>query len=362
MRIVILGSVALPVPPPMQGGTERVAYLQAKGLAQKGHDVTLVAAVGSEKNSLYRLVAIGGGDTVEGSKQSGEKHNQEFVESSRKLRKESVYLARVGNWLLENASSYDVILNNMRAGESFFLPLAKKVKKPIVDVMHLPIFTDLANIFSEYRTPIITISNAQRHGFPDLRYIGTVYNGIQVSDFPFSQEAGSYLLMVGSVAPHKNQKAGIEVAKRVGKKLIMAGKVGNKEYYEKEIAPHIDGNTIIHLGEIGFEEKVKLYEEAYALLFPVLWEEPFGLVMIEAMACGTPVIAFNRGSVPEVVADGVTGFIVNTTDEMVAIMPRISTLDRNTCRKHVQDHFSSKGMVESLEHALISLLEEGLYE
>jgi len=358
MRILILGSVALPVPPKAQGGTERIAYLQAKGLAEKGHTVTLIGAVGSENNPLYHLVCIGKGDTVEGSQNADQIPGPVAVESSRKLRKESVYLAHVEKWLFDNGSAFDVMVNNMRAGESLFLSIACRLGIPLVNIMHLPIFQELADIFKEYDAPIITISDSQRKAFPDLRYVATVYNGIHVSEFPFSQIQGEYLLMMGTIAPHKNQKAGIEIAQKTGKKLIMAGKIGNQAYYDAEIAPQIDGVRVIHLGEIGFEEKTKLYKEAYALLFPVLWEEPFGLVMIEAMACGTPVVGYRRGAVPEVVRDGKTGFIVDTQDEMIQRVKDVPSIDRNYCRQLVSERFSNTGMVDAYEQALVSVVKK----
>ncbi len=352
MKILILGSVALPVPPPLQGGTERIAYWQAKGLGSRGHDVTLVAAHGSRRDSSYHLIEIGGGDTavsLEGS------HPVRLEESSRKLRKEAAYLSQVAQFLLDHGKEYDVILNNMRAGEAYFLPIAKSLGVSFATLMHLPIFSELADLFRRYRTPVITISNAQRREFPDLVYAGTVYNGIDPTEFPFSPNRGAYLLMMGSVAPHKNQAAGIAVAKALGMTLIIAGKIGNRPYYDAEIAPHVDGKTIRVVGEIGLEEKVALYRGAAALLFPVLWEEPFGLVMIEAMACGTPVVAYGRGAVPEVVVDGQTGFIVDSEDGMIEGVKRIGEIDRAACRRHVEEHFTVERMIDVLEHALTNL-------
>lgn len=351
MKILILGSVALPVPPPLQGGTERVAYWQARGLAARGHAVTLVAARGSRPDPSYALVQIGEGDTISlvGS------HPLRLAESSRNLRKEAVYLAQVAQYLLDHGKEYDVILNNMRAGEAYFIPLAKSLGVPFTTVMHLPIFAELAELFRQYHTPVITISNAQRREFSDLSYAGTVYNGVDMKDFSFEKTSGVYLLMMGSIAPHKNQSAGIAVASALGMKLVIAGKIGNPGYYDKEIAPHIDGKNIRVIGEIGMEEKVTLYSHAKALLFPVLWEEPFGLVMIEAMACGTPVVAFGRGAVPEVVIDGKTGFIVDGEKEMIDAVKKIDQIDRVACRRHVEDNFTNEKMIEALERALVAL-------
>ncbi len=368
MKILILGSVALSVPPPFQGGTERVAYAQATGLSKKSHDVTLIAAKGSIPSDRYRLVKIGGGDTVVGSLNA----RQEIVESSRKLRSEMAYLTEVLGWMEEHAGEFDVVINNMRGGEVLFHQLAKKLNKTYANVMHLPMFSALADLCQQYNTPLISISNAQRSAFSALHYVGTVYNGVDMKDFPFEKTPGDYLLMMGSIAPHKNQKTGIAVAKALGMKLILAGKIGNPGYYASDIAPFVDGKGVIHHGELGMEEKVALYKNAKALLFPVLWEEPFGLVMIEAMACGTPVVAYRRGAVPEVVADGVTGFIVEPDlgnlstlghlkikkrgiDGLVEAVGRIGEIDRAACRRHVENNFTNEKMIDALEIAVENL-------
>ena len=395
--MLILGSVALPVPPPMQGGTERIAYWQALGLAKRGHEVTLIAAKGSKPDPAYTLVEIGGGDTVVGfstlssrppsrdpvfEKEDGfrVKPGMTYTESSRNLRKELVYMAQVSQWLLDHGKEFDVILNNMRGGESVLLPIAKLLGKALpagrqgfATVMHLPLFDELADLFRQYNTPVITISNAQRDGFDGLNYVGTVYNCVDpdlLKVVPHTGGVGEkYLLMMGSVAPHKNQKDGILAAKALGKNIILAGKIGNQAYWEKEIAPFIDGTMVVHKGEMGIVEKAALLAGAEALLFPIVWPEPFGLVMIEAMACGTPVIAYNNGAVPEVVVDGVTGFIVDALDRdpsvqspwyvsqigvdgLVAAIGRIDEVGRTACRRHVEEHFTIEKMIDSLETAL----------
>lgn len=347
MKILILGSVALPVPPPMQGGTERIAYWQAVGLAKRGHDVTLIAARGSKPDPAYTLVEIGG-DTIHAP--SG------VVESSRNMRKELVYMAQVSRYLLDHGKEFDVILNNMRGGESVLLPIAKLIERAMpagrqafVTVMHLPIFDTLSDLFKQYQTHVITISNAQRKGFDDLRYIGTTYNATDLSELPFQKDAGTYLLMMGSIAPHKNQKDGILAAKKLGKPIVLAGKIGNQGYWEKEIAPLVDNVSVIHKGEMGIEEKALLLGSAEALLFPIVWPEPFGLVMIEAMATGTPVVAYRNGAVPEVVEEGKTGFVVDpTVDALVAGIQKIGSIDRAYCRSYVEARFTVEKMIDSL--------------
>lgn len=347
MKILILGSVALPVPPPMQGGTERIAYWQAVGLAKRGHEVTLIAAHGSKTDPRYTLVEIGGGDTVTGS--ANQASSQVFTEGSRNLRKEMIYMAQVSQWCMDHGKEFDVILNNMRGGESMLLPVAKMIGKPFVTVMHLPLFDMLSDLFKQYQTNVITISNAQRNGFEGLRYIGTTYNATDLSELPFQKNPGKYLLMMGSIAPHKNQKDGILAAKNLGKQVVLAGKIGNQGYWEKEIAPLVDNVSVIHKGEMGIEEKAALLGGAEALIFPIVWPEPFGLVMIEAMATGTPVVAYRNGAVPEVVEDGKTGYVVDPTlDALVSGIQKIGSIDRAYCRSYVESHFTVEKMIDSL--------------
>ncbi|MBF8249795.1 MAG: hypothetical protein HW400_396 [Candidatus Levybacteria bacterium] len=355
MRIAILGSVALPVPPPAQGGTEWIAYYQAKGLAKRGHSILLFAAKGSKVNfseQNIEVIEIGGGDVVAGS--SKEKIiDPKLMEASRKLRVEMVYLSEVSEKLIELKDKYDLILNNMR-GEAAFLPVAKLLNKPFANVMHLNLFAELAGVFQAYATNIITISNAQRKDFPNLNYLATVYNCVDIEKYIFNPVPSDYLLMMGTIGRHKNQGEAIAVAKELGLKLVLAGKIRDQDYFE-EIKRDIDGERIKYLSEIGFEEKVKLYQNAKAFLFPILWEEPFGLVLIEAMACGTPVVAFSHGAISEVVKDSLTGYVVENHSQMVEAVKKIEMIDRMNCRKRVEENFTIEKMIDSYEQALLSL-------
>lgn len=354
MRIAILGSVALSVPPQFAGGTEWIAYYQAWGLSEKGHEIILFAAKGSSKNfnSNIKLIETGKGDIVTGSAQE-KKIDPTLTEGSRQLRLEMVYLSEVVQKLIDLKDSYDIVLNNMR-GEAVFLPIAKMLNKPFVNVMHLNFFPQLADLFQLFKTPIITISNAQRKDFPNLSYLATVYNGVDISQFPYNDKPQDYNLMVGSIGRHKNQGDAVRAAKETGEKLVLVGKIRDNDYFE-EIKKYIDGEQIIYKGEIGFEEKIKLYQGAKGLLFPILWEEPFGLVMIEAMACGTPVVAYNHGAVPEVLINNKTGYIVENISQMVDKINKIDQINRHDCRKHVKENFTIKKMVDGYEKALLSI-------
>lgn len=356
MRIAILGSVALPVPPPAQGGTEWIAYYQAKCLAERGHSIVLFAAKGSKANLVEKnieVIEVGGGDVVEGSSKE-QQFDPTFIEASRKLRLEMTYLSQVAQGLIDLKEKYDVILNNMR-GEAVFLPIAKLLNKPFANVMHLNLFPELAQAFAAYNTHVITISDAQRKDFSDLNYLATVYNCVDTEKYIFNPTPEDYLLMVGTIGRHKNQKEAIAVAKELGMKLVLAGKIRDQDYYE-EIKKDIDGEQIKLIGEIDFTSKLKLYQNAKAFLFPILWNEPFGLVMIEAMACGTPVVAFEHGAIPEVVKDGINGFAVEDHSQMVEAVKKINSIDRQNCRKYVEDNFTIEKMVDKYEKALASLV------
>ncbi len=352
MRILILGSVALPIPPPAQGGTEVIAYQQAKGLSEKGHDIILLGAKGTAANfqgTKVRVIEVGDGDLVSGSSLE-QKFDPQKTETSRKLRLETVYLARVSQVMIDEKDNYDIVLCNIR-GEAVFLPVAKMLQKPFVNVMHLNLFPELADLFKEYEMHVITISNTQRKEFDGLNYLATVGNGVDVDKYEFNSVPSDYLLMVGSIGRHKNQGAAIRVAKKLGIKLILAGKISDKSYYE-DIKKDIDGESIRWLGETKFEEKLKLYQGAKAFLFPILWNEPFGLVMIEAMSCGTPVIAFRNGSTSEVVLDSVTGFVVDDEHGMIEAVGKIDQISREACRKYVEENFTIQKMIDNYEIAL----------
>lgn len=379
MKIALLAPPYLPVPPIGYGGTERIVHFLAEGLVKKGHDVTLFASRDSKTSA--KLVstfpkAIGN---------SGEIKNKPLLPLLQYID------------CFSRASQFDIIHNHAQYYAMF---LAELVSTPVVHTIH--------GSFAKGEVPeekrmilmrfkhhnFVSISNSQRNGLPELNWVGTVYNGIDMSEFPFIKKSGDYLLWIGRITQKKGAVEAIGVAKRVGIPLKMAAVIDpiDMPFYEEKVKPLVDGNFIQFLGELHGEEKAKLYGGAMATLYPISWHEPFGLVMAEAMSCGTPVIAFNRGSVGEIVKDGITGFVIeqNSHSEsatwraknlaerkdfmgadarsftdaqddkalvikkigiegLMEAVRRIGEIRREDCRKWVEEKFTIEKMVEGYE-------------
>ncbi len=202
----------------------------------------------------------------------------------------------------------------------------------------------------------VSISNSQRRDAPDFPYIATVHNGIDTNMFSFSEQAEDYLMYSGRIIPEKGAKEAVQVALKTGRRLIITGQFtpATQWYFDEHVKPHLS-DKILYLGMIDKDQMVKYYQKAAALLMPIRWEEPFGLTMAEAMACGTPVIAFRRGSVPEVIEDGKTGFIVENTADMIDAIENIGKINRHDCRRHVEKNFTTQHMIDNYEKVLYQL-------
>jgi len=347
-KITIIAPMGLPLPPLRQGGIEWITYHQAEGLIQKGYQVDIFAP--RESKTKARLVPI--------FQKAISKYNfSTEVEASRKLRVEMSYLAKIINELIKRKDKTDIIISNLING-GILAPLAKVIKKPIIQVLHLPLYKELIAIYKEYKTPLISISLSQRRVASTLNYVGNVYNGLDLKKFSFNPSPQDYLLFAGKMRPSKNPLTAIKVARKTKTKLIMAGKGGDSDYFQKHIKSKIDNRKIIYSGEVKFSQLIKLYQNAKAFLFPIQWEEPFGLVMIEAMACGTPVIAFRRGSVPEVVKNGKTGYIVRNEKEMITAIKKVNHINRLDCHKHVEKNFSVAKMINDLEKVILKVYKK----
>jgi len=341
-RIAIIAPLLLRIPPKQQGGTEWIVYHQTNGLVERGYEVTLLAAAGAKTSA--RLIPV---LPRPASEYRGEARTQE---ASRRLRLEMTALGLAAGHLMHGR--FDLIFNHARGGEVLY-PLVQKLGVPMVTVLHLPVFAEYAQLVRRFRAPLVSISNAQRKNYPNLNYVATVYNCVDTKVFTFDPKPKDYLLMVTTIGEHKNPLAGILAAKRARRRLIIAGKIRDQEYFTKKIKPHVDGHRIIYRGEVGLLEKIQLYRNAAALLFPVVWEEPFGLVMIEALACGTPVVGYRCGAVPEVITHGKTGYVTaRNPAALAAAIKTIGRIDRAVCRHEVERRFSVEKMVDGYERVI----------
>jgi glycosyltransferase involved in cell wall biosynthesis len=324
MRVAMLAPISWRVPPRHYGPWERVVSLLTEGLVERGVDVTLFATADSVTQATLDAVCP--------------RPLSEDPSLDPKVW-ESLHIANA----FEKASDFDVIHNHYD-----FLPLTYSglVATPVVTTIHGFSSERIKPVYRRYadRVAYVSISDADRD--PGLPYVATVYHGIDLSEFALREQAGQTLVYFGRIHPDKGVAEAIAVAKAARLPLVIAGIVHDRDYYEREIAPHVDGDRVRYVGSIGPAERSELLGSALALLHLVEFAEPFGLSMIEAMACGTPVIARRRGSVPEVVDEGVTGFVVDDVAGAIAAVGRVGGLDRRAVRARVAERFSRDRMVD----------------
>jgi glycosyltransferase involved in cell wall biosynthesis len=354
LRIATMVSAHFTVPPPegIVYAPMDIAVDVADGLTKRGHSVDFYAPRGSKLSSA-RIADVG----LEALKQDGAILKGPNVGAAEQAKIFNLWDQYLIAKMFEAAESgaYDLLYIHPvdRA-----LPLAlSHPDLPVVYTLHDPIYPWRAEVFRMFQSPnqyYISISDAQRLPAPDLQYAATIYNGIRLDSFPFSSTHDNYLLFVGRLHPEKGVAEAVDVARRSGENLVIIGPPVTGEYWENLVAPYL-GEKIKYIGYVPREELAKYYSRAKAVLVPIRWEEPFGLVMIESMACGTPVIAFRRGSVPEVVVQGKTGFIVETIDEMAQATGEVEKINRAACRKHVEEKFSVEKMVGDYEKVFLKI-------
>ncbi len=322
MKIAILSSIAWRTPPRMYGPWEQVTSHIAEGLAAKGLDVTLFAT----------------GDSITAGTLA--------YSSSRPYAEDPTCDVKVNeclhiSHLMERADEFDIIHNHYD-----FLPLtySRLISTPMLTTIHGFSSPLIVPVYEKYNTNTYyaSISYADRH--PSLHYIANVYNGIDTGQFTFCAHPQDYLLFFGRIHPEKGTAEAIEVARRCGKKLVIAGLVQDEAYFNDKVKPFIDQNKVVYAGNCGPQKRDELLGNALALLHLISFNEPFGLSVAEAMCCGTPVIAYNRGAMPELIDTGKTGYLVNTPDEAEAAVHQLTSINRSDCRKRVTDHFSKERM------------------
>ena len=340
MRIAIAAPLIEPIPPTLYGGSERVVSVLVEGLVRRGYDVTLFAS--GDSKTAANLVP-----TVPRSLRL-DPEIQDYVAAT---------VLHIGE-VYRRADDFDVIHNHI---DYMAFPFARLSPVPTVTTTHgrldLPEIQRLFGSFPEQR--LVSISYAQREPVPNLNWIGNVYNSIDIDHYHFRPDGADYLVFLGRICPEKRPDRAIEIARDLDKHLIIAAKVDavDQEYWEHAIKPLVDAAPKIeYIGEVNEQEKDELLGNAYAYLFPIDWPEPFGLTMAESMATGTPVVAYRAGSTPEIVVNGVTGFVCDSMREMLEAIEKVANLDRRACREHVERLFAPDVMVRGYEDVYAGLV------
>jgi glycosyltransferase involved in cell wall biosynthesis len=328
MKIAQIAPLAESVPPRLYGGTERVVSYLTDELVRLGHDVTLFAS--GDSDTRARLVACA----------------PRALRLDPTIRDPLPHLLVMLERVRQHAHEFDVL--HFHVDPPLHFPLFRAFARKTLTTLHgrldLPELAPLLREFSDM--PLVSISNAQRAPVPNMNWAGTVYHGLSPEVCPFNPAPRrQYYAFLGRVSPEKGLERAIEIARRTGVQLRIAAKIdhADERYFRERIAPLV-GGTVQFMGEVGERDKPAFLGNAAGLLFPIDWPEPFGLAMIEAMSCGTPVLAWRNGSVPELVDHGLTGFVVDSVDAAVAHLPRLAALDRSQVRRRFEARFTAAGM------------------
>ncbi len=324
MKIAILSPITWRTPPLKYGPREQVASNIAEGLVEKGLEVTLFATGDSITKGELSSVC-------ESPLADGPSNDPKVAEC--------LHISH----LMEQADDFDIIHNNFD-----FLPLtySRLIKTPMVSTIHGFSFPKIIPVYKKYNnsTHYVSVSNSDRT--PELDYIATVYNGININEFIFNREPEDYLLFFGRIHRDKGTYEAIKIAKESKRRLIISGLIQDREYFDRKVQPYMNNNDIVYVGNSGPKDRLRLLSNACALLHPIHFPEPFGLSVVEAMACGTPVIAFNLGSMPELILHERTGFLVSGTDEAIEAVKDISSINRSKCTEWASSMFSRQKMIE----------------
>lgn len=345
MRILQIAPIIETVPPKKYGGTERVVHALTEELVKRGHDVTLFAT--GDSTTSAKLMSV----------------------YPRSLRESKVASRADGTnaWSLLNIGAayqiqneFDIIHDHTHI---MGLPTANLATTPVISTLHDPVFPNYKSILEKLTNPyIVTISKSQGLPAPKMNNIATVYNGLNMDNYPFSNQDDGYILFVGSFRKEKGADKAIRVARKLNLPLIIAGKLDDwhMDYFNKSVKPYLSKN-IQYIGEVNEQERNVLMSKALCVLHPVSWQEPFGLTIIEALACGSPVIGFNQGSIPEIIENNKVGFVVDTLNEMIDAVKKIRSINRYTCRDYSLKNFSHRKMTDEYEKVYKRVLFESSF-
>ena len=322
MRVALLGPIAWRTPPVHYGPWELITSLLAEGLTARGVDVTLFATLDSITKA-----------TLDGVCPNGYEENADLDGR--------VWEALHVSYALGRSGDFDLVHNHLD-----WLPLAFSAhcRAPLLTTVHGFSGQNILPAYRRARSRYVSISDADRS--PDLDYVGTVYHGVDPEGLPFNPDGGDDLVCFGRIHPDKGTHTAIEIARRAGRRLTLCGIVQDERYFAEQVLPHIDSDRVVYLGSVGSRDRARILGGSAALLHPIRFAEPFGLSVVESMICGTPVVAYRKGSMAEVVDEGLTGRLVDDVDQAVAAVAGIARLDRAACRAQARSRFGADRMVD----------------